>query len=236
MQGARPGEAEGEEDAAARWAGLLARIDAWFAAGVAAHPGAVPCYVGCSACCVGPFDISAADAALLARGLGRLPLAVRAEVEARARRQVERARVAAPEWGPPWDVRAIGDDRFDEVCDALHDEPCPLLDERGRCLAYEERPLICRMMGLPMATPGGRTIENCCPIRARFPAYDALPPLQFPLEQFEEEEESALRSAARALFGDERKAGFRTFIAAWVDGLAARSATRPAPSPPPQGA
>jgi Fe-S-cluster containining protein len=218
--------------AAGRTRALYVRIDEWFAERSRALPGVVPCRAGCSACCFGPFDISAADAVLLARGLARLDPATREEVVRRARRTVERARAIEPRWGPPWDLGTIPEERFDEICDALAREPCPLLDDGGRCRLYEERPLICRMMGLPMRTPAGRTIENACPIRDRFPAYRALEPQLFPLEDFEGEEARRLAEAARALFGTEEAARFETFIAGLIDALGPRSTTPPPPSPP----
>lgn len=51
---------------------LLPILDRWFMTGSAhAGPGVVPCRAGCTACCLGPFDISPADARLVA--LAALP-------------------------------------------------------------------------------------------------------------------------------------------------------------------
>jgi len=206
----------------------LAPLDGWSAAVSAAHPGVVPCRAGCSACCHGPFDISAADAVLIARALGRLAPEARAEVAARARRLVGKARALSPGWGPPFAIRDIGEDRFDALGEALADEPCPLLDDEGRCRIYVDRPLVCRLIGLPMATPAGRVLENDCPIQARFPAYAALPPQPFDLEALEEDEVRAIGEAADALFGEGGPLrahgpggpGYETFIAALVTLLA----------------
>jgi Fe-S-cluster containining protein len=225
--------------AADRYRRLLERLDAWFAAGSRAHPGVVPCRSGCSACCHGPFDISVADAALLARGLAKLAAADRADVLDRARALLGQARALEPGWAPPFDIAALGGEeaaerRFDAISDALAAEPCPLLNPAGRCRVYEDRPLVCRLIGLPMATPAGRVIENACPIRHEFPAYAALAPAPFDLEGFEEEELDCFRAAARELFGPggalaafaepgssgEERLGFETFIAALVAAVA----------------
>jgi len=94
--------------------------------------------------------------------------------------------------------------------------PCPLLDETGRCGIYVDRPLVCRMIGLGMRTPAGRTIDNACPIQERFPGYASLPPAMFELETFEEVELVCLRGAAARRFGDPERWGFETTIAAAI--------------------
>src|SRR5207249_2417488 len=98
----------------------------------------------------------------------------RAVVLERARALVEKARAMEPGLRPPFAVETLGEERFDALCEALADEACPLLDDEGRCRIYEDRPLVCRLMGLPMKSAGGRVIENCCPIMAQFPDYAAL--------------------------------------------------------------
>lgn len=255
--GRRPRLQDPSPTAAERYARLLARLDAWFAERSRANPGVVPCRSGCSACCHGPFDISAADAALLARGFAKLDGEARGAVADRALSLLAKAQSLVPEWRPPFDVAALnartelmreqervgsvaspeGEHPFDRLCDALAAEPCPFLDPAGRCRIYEDRPLVCRMIGLPMVTPAGRVIENTCPIQHQFPAYAALAPQPFELEGFEEEELDCLRAAARTLFGPggplaahaepgtsgEEKLEFETFIAALVVALASSS-------------
>lgn len=214
------GASGGSPPASDRYRALLERVDAWFARGKARHPGVIPCAAGCSACCHGPFDVSVADVALIRRGLPKLPPEARAEVVRRARALVEKARAREPGWEAPFAIASIGEDRFDALCDALAPEPCPCLDDAGRCRIYEDRPLVCRFIGLPMAAPGGRTIENGCPIRSGFPAYAALPPVEFDLAAFEAEERECLRAAAREVFGDEAFSDYDTFIAGAVASLA----------------
>jgi len=202
--------------AAAQWQDLISRFDRWFEATAERYPGVVPCRAGCSACCHGPFDISAADALLLREGLATLPEAVRAGVVARGRALLGRMREMVPEWAAPFDIQAIGDERFDALSDALAAEPCPLLDAEGRCLVYAYRPLVCRMIGLPMLTPSGDTLDNACPIQDHFPAYAALDPVPFDLDALEDRESRSQKAAALTLFGDARHAGYETTIAAVV--------------------
>lgn len=203
---------------AAAWQKELERLDRWFADTMARRPGLIPCRAGCSACCHGPFDISAADTLLLREGLVTLDPDVRNGARERGERLLERMRAVAPSWGPPWDVGSLGDSAFDRVVEALADEPCPLLDAEGRCLVYAHRPLVCRMIGLPMLTPGGEILENACPIQDQFPAYAALDPVPFDLEALEAAETIALAAAARALWGSAEARARETTIAAVAAG------------------
>lgn len=181
-------------DLAVRYRELLQRLDRW-ATGVAArNPGVIPCKRGCTACCHGPFDISAPDAALLRAGLATLDPATRAEVRSRAEFLLARMKGIAPKWGAPWNIEDVGEEKFDEIADALAEVPCPLLGSDGACTLYGHRPAICRMMGLGMRTPEGE-IENACPIKEEFPAYAGLPPQQFDLAAFEKVEEELIEEA-----------------------------------------
>jgi Fe-S-cluster containining protein len=165
---------------------LQSELDAWFEHGVAAAgPEVVLCRRGCSACCLGPFDISPADARLVAGAVNRLDPATRSLVQLRAIDQVGQYAELAPGWHAPWDVQALGDYRFDRVSDTLAQLPCPALGDDGACVVYEDRPANCRMIGLAMLTPEGGTLDNACPILHTSERYAALDPTLFDLERFE---------------------------------------------------
>ncbi len=202
--------------AAAEWQSLISRFDRWFEATVERFPGVIPCRAGCSACCHGPFDISAADALLLREGLVTLPPAVRDEVAARGQALLRRMQVLAPSWRTPFDIASLGDEQFDVLSEALAAEPCPLLSHDGRCLVYDYRPLVCRMIGLPLLTADGDVLENACPIQDQFPAYAALDPVPFDLDYLEDREDQCRQAAALVLFKDPGRSGFETTIAAVV--------------------
>jgi Fe-S-cluster containining protein len=199
--------------AAEVWRDTLERLDRWFDGARASHPGVIPCRQGCSACCHGPFDISVADALLLREGLATLPDAEREQIRSRARRLHERMRQLSPAWRAPWDLAALGETGFDAVTEALAEEPCPLLDQSGSCRLYAYRPMVCRMMGLPMMTAGGFVLENACPIQERFPGYAALDPQLFDLEALEADETGCLEGAAAALFDSPLYRDYETTIA-----------------------
>lgn len=138
-----------------RYQSLLETIDAWFCRCQTAHPAAIACAQGCSDCCRGLFDITLLDAALLRSGFDRLDRAT----QERARQQAE-ARLAGltaqwPGFAPPYLLNLLPEE---EWCEFPEDDPtpCPLLDENGRCLVYAQRPMTCRLHGLPQITPDGR--------------------------------------------------------------------------------
>jgi len=192
---------------------LLHELDAWQAAARAAHPGIIPCRAGCTACCHGPFDISVADAELVARAVAALPAAIRQPVQVRAAAQLESMRDLAPGFSEPWDLSPLPEETIDQLCDALAEEPCPCLDETGSCLIYDARPMVCRVMGLGLLTAEGGEIPNACPIQEEFPAYAALPPQPFDLAAWEEREAEALSAAAERLGLAQ---GFETTVAGAV--------------------
>lgn len=166
---------------------LLTTLDTWFADGVAAAgTGVVPCRSGCTACCHGPFDISAADAREVARGVAALPPVVASSVRERAALQLRAGSDAAPAWQAPWQTFDAGEDAFDAMCDALATWPCPALDPTsGACLIHAHRPATCRLTGLSLRTDEADILENVCPIQAQFPDYAALVATPFDLMRFE---------------------------------------------------
>jgi Fe-S-cluster containining protein len=196
---------------------LLERLDRWLAQ-ARETTGVIPCRAGCSACCHGPFDITVADVELVREGVAALPPEARAEVVGLAQAQLSAMEMADPAWQAPHAVADLGEERFDALIDRFAEEPCPLLDDAGRCRIYRHRPLVCRLIGLGMITPIGRVIENACPIQDAFPAYAALPPYPFDLEALELEEIECQRAAARRLFGDARLEGYETTIAGAIVG------------------
>jgi hypothetical protein len=198
--------------AALRYRTLLETLDAWTDEARARHPGVLPCRTGCTACCLGPFDISAADVLLIREMVAALPADRREALRMRARAAADRQGALAPDWAPPHDIRTLGEARFDTLCDALAAEPCPCLEE-GACAVYEGRPAVCRLMGLGLEASDGRLLPNACPIQEEFPDYAALPPQPFDLSAFERTEEACLMEAGLVLFGTEAAAGFETTIA-----------------------
>lgn len=206
---------------------LLSELDRWQAGAAAQYPGVVPCRAGCSACCHGPFDISVADALLVREAVLALPEAYRDDLLERARAQMELATELEPGFAAPWDVGQLGEARFDALADALDEDPCPALDEAGRCRIYAHRPMICRLIGLGVATPDGHVIENACPIQDEYPEYAALPPQPFDLDAFGDAEEPQKFHAALVLFGSAGASEYETTVAGAILLASPRDAVTP---------
>lgn len=192
---------------------LLAGIDGWQAEARAQYPGVIPCRPGCSACCHGPFDVSAADALLVRDAVRALPFGMRSEVRQRAESQIAAMQRTEPALVAPWDITRLGEERFDVLVEAFEEAPCPALDAGGACLIYEHRPMICRLMGLGLETPDGHIIENACPIQGEYPEYESLAPQVFDLDGWEDAEAEALIHAAEQLFGATGASGYETTVA-----------------------
>ncbi|MEP7326709.1 MAG: YkgJ family cysteine cluster protein [Gemmatimonadota bacterium] len=199
---------------------LLEQLDRWFQATRNRHPGVIPCRSGCTACCHGPFDISSADVLLVRAGVKSLPLDRQRDVRHRAERQVAMMQEAEPGWDGEFAITDIGDERFDAVAERMKGEPCPCLDDDGACMIYQDRPLVCRTMGLPMDAANHRIIENACPIQEQFPGYAALAPRFFDLESLESAEAGCLEAAAVELFGTPLRSDFETTIAGAITRMA----------------
>jgi Fe-S-cluster containining protein len=111
------------------------------------------CRLGCTACCIGPFDITALDATRLARGLVLLRRDDPAAAFAVRDRALSQWREMAAQFpGEASEANLAQDDaRRVEFFDAFADVPCPALDPAtGACALYVWRPLSCRSLGLPV--------------------------------------------------------------------------------------
>jgi Fe-S-cluster containining protein len=121
------------------------------------------CRVGCTACCIGPFDITVLDAARLTRGLARLASEVPSAARALRRRASEQWRSMVS--GFPGDARtgvlAADEEARQTFFERFASAPCAVLDpSTGACSLYAWRPLSCRSFGLPVRL-GGQTLPPC---------------------------------------------------------------------------
>jgi uncharacterized protein len=121
---------------------LRTRVDAHFEAAVARTPEGFACRSGCDGCCQVRLTVFEVEAAPLRDALAELE---RADPDTRAR------------------VRRQGRDPDASACALLVD---------GRCSVYDQRPLICRSHGLPIAVrdpedPDGPLTLDHCPLNFR---------------------------------------------------------------------
>ena len=126
---------------------------AWSAAAERTSGGELACRAGCFGCCVGLFEISLPEAALVRAGVARLSPEVREDVLRRA------GRIAADTAAVfPGDPRSglLDPDRSEKADDAyfeaVADRACPMLElPSGQCRIYAERPVTCRTYGFAWA-------------------------------------------------------------------------------------
>lgn len=137
---------------------VLERADDFFRDVAAEQPQSLPCGRGCSLCCYGLFEIGSGDVPLLAEGLEKLHHKRRAMIVRRAQEIV--ASSAHPE------LRECTPAEKEAFFERTASTPCPNLNERGECLMYEHRPLVCRTFGLPLRD-GDRYIGDICELNFR---------------------------------------------------------------------
>jgi Fe-S-cluster containining protein len=142
---------------------LVEEFDAAVRSAETRAAGHLMCRIGCTNCCIGLFDITALDAARIARGAAALARAEREAANAiRRRAQVQWREVEADFPGDSRSRILSEDDTQRGEFLAHHgDMPCPALDPRsGACLLYAWRPLSCRSFGLPVRC-GSQLLPPC---------------------------------------------------------------------------
>ena len=131
---------------------ILDNADAHFHEVARKQPQHLQCN-GCSLCCYGLFEIGSADIAVLAEGLSQLHPARRKRI---IRRAVE---IVASSQHP--NLRETARTEKDRFFHRTASTRCPNLNDEGRCLVYEHRPLICRTFGVPLRE-GDQYLGDVC--------------------------------------------------------------------------
>lgn len=133
--------------------GILDRADGHFAAVMESQARNLQCGAGCSLCCYGLFEIGSGDVPVIAEGLERLH-------PARRRKIIRRALEIVKQSDHP-NLRECSPQEKEAFFDRTQSTPCPNLDEKGLCMMYEHRPLVCRTFGLPLRE-GRRYLGDVC--------------------------------------------------------------------------
>lgn len=154
-----------------------------------------------------------ADALLLRDAVRGLSPGLRARLLGASADQMARMEAFAGALPPDHDLSGLDELLVDAATDRLEDDPCPALDEDGRCLVYASRPMVCRLTGLGLMTPEGEVLENVCPIQDNFPAYRELAPQPCALDLWGGTESLAEARASVILFGTPERADFETTVA-----------------------
>ena len=139
---------------------LLSGVDDWFMNCQQIYPSQIACAKGCSECCSGLFDITILDAALLNRGFERLPGETQRRISAEAINRLKQIRSIWPEFSHPFTLNHRSEEEIEELMATDNDSKCILLDDQGRCLLYDCRPMTCRLHGLPLVDVSGEVMES----------------------------------------------------------------------------
>jgi len=121
---------------------ILDRADDFSRSVAAAQPQNLQCGRGCSLCCYGLFEIGSGDVPLIAEGLENMHPMRRKMIIRRAKEIVESSNHP--------NLRQCSPEEKESFFERTASTPCPNLNERGECLMYEHRPLVCRTFGLPL--------------------------------------------------------------------------------------
>lgn len=142
-------------DIFSRYEKLVAECDAVFAKVQSLHPDCVTCGKGCSDCCHALFDLTLVEAMYLNThfaknfkfGAERSAIVERAGDSDRRLTKLKRQANKDYEKG----VRSANE-ILEEM--SLARERCPLLNDDGACVMYDNRPITCRLYGIPSTIAG----------------------------------------------------------------------------------
>ncbi len=138
---------------------LLSGIDQWFQRCLETEGERIHCARGCSSCCRGLFDITLLDAFLLKRGFAQLPAAVRGVALGKALERLGQLQREWPGFRHPFILNHLPDHQWTEMPED-DETPCPLLSATGVCLVYDDRPMLCRLHGLPNIDISGESFAD----------------------------------------------------------------------------
>lgn len=133
--------------------GILKRADQHFTSVLQTQPQNLQCGAGCSLCCYGLFEIGSGDVPVIAEGLEQLHPA--------RRRRVIRKALEIMETSAHPNLRECSPEEKEAFFERSQSTPCPNLDEKGLCMMYEHRPLVCRTFGLPLRE-GRKYVGDVC--------------------------------------------------------------------------
>lgn len=143
------------DDILQRYGLLLSRVDAWFSRCIEAKGEEIRCTEGCSECCRALFDITLLDAWFLRKGFGELPAETQNAVREKGEARLAAMRRLWPEFAEPYALNLRPEEEWEELMPDEDETPCLLVSDEGRCLVYENRPMTCRLHGIPLVDASG---------------------------------------------------------------------------------
>ncbi len=148
------------DDILAGYGLLLQGVDQWFSRSSEQAGSAVSCRSGCSECCRGLFDITLLDAFYLKKGFEKLDEVIRKAVISRLDDRLAALTSLWPEFAAPYLLNYRSEEEWEELMPDDDETPCPLIGSGGRCLAYDHRPMTCRLHGLPLVDVSGEVMHD----------------------------------------------------------------------------
>jgi Fe-S-cluster containining protein len=188
-----------------RYLDILAAVDAEFNRNRRLHGDRIHCRTGCTDCCHHLFQITEIEAAFVAKGIQRLDPETREALRARAREYLEERRKllanGAREASSPLPTTGM---RL----------TCPALD-RGACVIYDFRPLMCHKFGMPLFNPDrpdrifacelnfkdGEEIDDPQLVQIQTGIHEAWKQLQSDCDKVRRNRDSEPLTVARAILG-----------------------------------
>src|SRR6266567_4960043 len=142
---------------------LLAEVDTWFSRCMQVCSAEIACGAGCSECCRGLFDITLLDACYLKYGFDRLDAQVQTAVRAKAIARLHELQRLWPDFSEPYTLNYRPEEEWESLMPEDDETPCPLVDNDGRCILYNFRPMTCRLNGIPLIDLSGEVFfEEWC--------------------------------------------------------------------------
>ena len=175
---------------------LYQKTDHWFLRATAALLGEVPCRLGCTSCCIGPFPITLLDVHTLQEGLAALPPDDRHRIEQRAIEHTTKMETAFPQLTHTDLLDTWSDQEIDRLVTEFHNHPCPALETDGRCGIYDHRPLVCRSMGIPTEDRG--LAHGACEVQTFIPIVRLPSSFRKEEDRLVQEEATSLDALRRA--------------------------------------
>lgn len=93
-------------------------------------------------------------------GIDKLAPPVQGKVLLRIESQLKALRSSWPEISPPYVLTSLTEEELDRLMPEEDSTPCPLLGEDGLCLVYENRPMTCRLHGIPLIDNSGELFHD----------------------------------------------------------------------------
>ena len=181
---------------------LLNGVERWFASCAAIDPSGISCGSGCAECCRGLFDITLLDACYLKCGFDRIEEEKKKAVLKKARQRIKGLQALWPDFSPPYVLNYRPEEEWEILMPDDEETPCPLLDDYGRCMVYDHRPMTCRLHGLPLIDVSGEVMhDEWCTLNFRENSLLELPDLRWDFRKLFTDELVVFRRFTFELFG-----------------------------------